>query len=291
MWERPLVQQPEQSDISAYLDYLALERAYSPNTIQAYTHDILEYLDFIAPFPLEEPARRIVNQYLRFLREKKNQTTTVIRKISTLKGLYTWLIKEKHCQENPFHFIDLPKRGRPLPKVLSVQEVERLFSLSEVTFTEKVAIELLYACGLRVSELVSLTREQISFEVGYIRCFGKGGKERLVPLSEVTLALLQSYCETEVPSQGVSQPLFRRPNGKPCTRIDIWRLMNRLSTVLGKPLSPHTLRHSFATHLLENGADLRIVQELLGHQDISTTQIYTHISRRHLRDSYKNVFS
>jgi integrase/recombinase XerD len=231
----------------------------------------------------------MVNGYLRMLRDKGNVTTTVIRKISSVKGFYNWLVLENQVEENPFAFIELPRRAKSLPKVLSVSEVESLLDTPDLTLSEKLSLELLYACGLRVTELINLTPASISLEVGYVRCLGKGGKERLIPIGDVTVQWLKAYLsETALPFE---EPLLRRSDGTPYTRIDIWRLMKRLGEALGKSISPHTLRHSFATHLLENGADLRVVQELLGHSDIATTQIYTQISRRHIRSAYRKVFS
>ena len=281
----------EVEDLSHYLDYMALERGYAENTLQAYERDILEYLAFLNTQPPETLSRRLVNTYMRELRNKGNVTTTIIRKISSMKGFYNWLIQNNRVQENPFEFLDLPKRMKTLPKVLSVSEVQRLLDSTDLGLNEKVALELLYACGLRVSELITLQIQQVSLDVGYVRCIGKGGKERLIPLGEITVALLERFlqlCRKNVPP---NSPLLSRENGKAYSRFDIWRLMKQLGQQLGKNISPHTLRHSFATHLLENGADLRVVQELLGHSDISTTQIYTQISRRHIRSAYKSVFS
>jgi integrase/recombinase XerD len=278
-------------DLSDYLDYMALERGYAANTLEAYERDVLEYLTFLKIQPSEAFSRRLVNTYLRELRNKGNVTTTIIRKISSLKGFYNWLIQNNRLQENPFEFLDLPKRMKTLPKVLSVGEVQQLLDCPDLSLNEKVALELLYACGLRVSELTTLLIHQVSLDVGYVRCIGKGGKERLIPLGEITMALIQGFLLVSRKNAPSDAPLLCREDGKPYTRFDIWRLMKQMGQRLGKTISPHTLRHSFATHLLENGADLRVVQELLGHSDISTTQIYTQISRRHIRSAYKSVFS
>lgn len=278
--------------VSLYLDYLALERGYSPNTQAAYSRDILEFLDFQDSQPPDTPPRRLVNGYIRFLRDKGNATTTIIRKISSIKGFFNWLQQENEAQQNPFAFLDLPRRMKPLPKALTISEVEQLLDSPELSLAEKVALELLYACGLRVSELVNLTPNTVSIEAGYVRCLGKGGKERLIPVGDVTRHWLKVYLtHPDTPPLSPEAPMLRRPDGKPFTRFDICRLVKRISQSLGKPVSPHTLRHSFATHLLENGADLRVVQELLGHSDISTTQIYTQVSRRHIRSAYRRAFS
>ncbi len=277
------------SSLSHYLEYLELERGYSSHTLQAYERDILEYLDYLDTQPDDKVLRRIVNGYLRYLREKGNATTTIIRKISSLKGFYGWQVMQRTIMENPFEFLDLPKKMRVLPKVLTVQDVQKLLASPDLDMSQKTALELLYACGLRVSELVGLTMNDISLEGGYVRCVGKGGKERLIPIGEVTLEVLRHYIDQlSLPIEGA---FLRRADGKPYTRMDMWRLMKALGGQLGKAISPHTLRHSFATHLLENGADLRVVQELLGHSDISTTQIYTQVSKRHMRSAYHKAFS
>jgi len=277
--------------LANYIEFLEVERGYSHHTCQAYERDILEYLEFRTSKPQDLPVRRVINGYIGFLREKGNITSTIVRKVSSQKGFYNWLSTHNQNQENPFAFIDLPRKAKHLPKVLSVREMEQLLNSTEIELYEKVAIELLYACGLRVSELVGLKWENISLESGYVRCIGKGGKERIIPIGEVTVRLVESYFNQERArrKKGVS-PFLLREDGKAINRYDVWRLMKMMGKKLGKSISPHTLRHTFATHLLENGADLRVVQELLGHSDISTTQIYTHVSRRHIRETYKNIF-
>jgi integrase/recombinase XerD len=279
------------SVISEYLDYLSLERGYAENTLEAYQRDLLEYQDFLDDAEEGKAPRRLVTQFLRHLREKGNATSTIIRKISSIKGLYKWLIQEERLTENPFEFLDLPQRMKSLPKILSVSDVETILRTPDLSLSEKVAIELLYACGLRVTELVMLDMSNVSVDSGYVRCIGKGGKERLIPMGDVTMALLQEY-RSERRSDNASEDRFLiQENGEPYTRIEIWKLIKRLGARIGKAISPHTLRHSFATHLLENGADLRVVQELLGHSDISTTQIYTQVSRRHIRKAYQSAFN
>lgn len=281
-----------QHEVSRYLEYLELERGYSCNTVQAYQRDILEYLVFWADNCDQDiRARRLINSYLRYLRQKGNATSTIIRKISSNKRFYDWLIAEELGKENPFAFIDLPRRIKSLPRVLSVGEVERLLNSRELSYSEKIILELLYACGLRVSELITLKISDVSFSGGYIRCTGKGNKERLIPLGDITIEIISCYSRLNQQKEMLlSEPLLVREDRKPFKRIDIWRMLKEVSSFLGKSVSPHTLRHSFATHLLENGADLRVVQELLGHSDISTTQIYTQVSRKHIRESYKRAF-
>lgn len=277
-------------NLSAYLDFLAVERGYSDHTLAAYQRDILAFLNHTQVEDAQvSVSRREANAYLRHLRQQGNATSTIIRKVSSLKGFYNWLIREERASENPFAFLDLPRRGKSLPKTLTVREVEKLLSAPDLSLAHKVAIELLYACGLRVTELVTLSAEQVSLAGGYLRCLGKGNKERMIPMGDVTRDLLAVYLD-QVQRQP-DQPLLVQPDGRVFSRYDIWRLLKALGETLGKSISPHTLRHSFATHLLENGADLRVVQELLGHSDISTTQIYTQISRGHMKHAYHSVFS
>ncbi len=278
-------------EVSQYLEYLELERGYSANTLKAYEHDILEYLTFLETQPELLTSRRMVNGYLRLLRENGNVTTTVIRKISSIKGFYGWLSQQNQAVENPFEFLDLPRRTKALPKILSVSEVQQILESPNLSLAEKVSLELLYACGLRVSELITLTQEQVFLDAGYLRCIGKGGKERLIPMGNITTALIASYLDCFSESSSKNAVLLYRQDQKPFTRFDIWRLLKAVGEGIGKPsISPHTLRHSFATHLLENGADLRVVQELLGHSDISTTQIYTQVSKKHIRNAYQRAF-
>jgi integrase/recombinase XerD len=187
--------------------------------------------------------------------------------------------------------LELPKRRKTLPKVLTVSEVSRLLSHESLGLQDKVIIELLYACGLRVSELVGLQVKCIDLGGGYLRVLGKGGKERLIPLSEVSAAIVRQYL-SETGLSGEDSLLVRLDAlfKEPLNRREVWKRVRTMSGLIGREVSPHTFRHSFATHLLENGADLRVVQELLGHSDISTTQIYTQVSKRHVKMAHRQVF-
>jgi integrase/recombinase XerD len=216
-----------------------------------------------------------------------------LRKISSIKGFYEYLQVRGLAQENPLALLELPKRRKTLPKVLSVAEVSRLLNCETLGRQDKVIVELLYACGLRVSELAGLRVKAIELSGGYIRVLGKGGKERLIPLGEVSTAIVRQYL-MDTGLKG-NDPLLAsmRSEGlpkEPINRREIWQRVKGMQGILGRDVSPHTFRHSFATHLLENGADLRVVQELLGHSDISTTQIYTQISKRHVKQMHQNVF-
>jgi integrase/recombinase XerD len=282
--------------LSEYLNHLAQERGYSPNTLEAYERDILEFLNYhdSQNAKLYHITRREVNRYLAELRARQNATASILRKISSIKGFYGWLQAKGMLTENPLSLLELPKRRKTLPKVLTVGEVSRLLSSDSLSLQDKVIVELLYACGLRVSELVGLQVKGIDISGGYIRVLGKGGKERLIPLGDVSVMVIKKYlAETGLKGDDPllihlerQVPLFKSP----LNRREIWKRVRDMKRVIGRDVSPHTFRHSFATHLLENGADLRVVQELLGHSDISTTQIYTQISKRHVKSAHRNVF-
>ncbi len=281
--------------LSEYLNHLSQERGYSPNTLEAYERDILEFLTYQETVKANMVLmnRRDMNRYLAELRNRSNATTSILRKISSIKGFYEYLQVKGMLRENPLALLELPKRRKSLPKVLSVTEVSRLLSSNTLSAQDKVIVELLYACGLRVSELVSLNVKAIDIGGGYIRVFGKGGKERLIPLGEVSVLVVRRYLD-DTGLKG-EDPLLVNLEGhgllkEPINRREVWQRVRNMRGIIGRDVSPHTFRHSFATHLLENGADLRVVQELLGHSDISTTQIYTQISKRHVKQVHRNVF-
>ncbi len=282
--------------LSEYLMHLSSERGYSPNTLAAYERDVLEFLTFNESRKknLLVISRRDVNTFLGALRARQNATTTILRKISSLKGFYDWMQSRGIVEDNPLLLLDLPKRRKTLPRVLSVSEMTALLNSPQLSLQDKVIVELLYACGLRVSELVNLPVKAIDQNGAFLRVIGKGDKERLVPLGDVSLAVVVHYL-AETGLSGDNVLLWRGTGqassvGIPLTRRDVWQRVKNLAAIIGRDVSPHTFRHSFATHLLENGADLRVVQELLGHSDISTTQIYTQISRRHIQAAHRRVF-
>lgn len=281
--------------LSEYLNHLSQERGYAANTLEAYERDILEFLNYHEPTrpQMVQINRRDVNRYLAELRNRRNATTSILRKISSIKGFYEYLQVKGMLRENPLALLELPKRRKTLPKVLSVAEVSRLLSHDTLTSQDKVIVELLYACGLRVSELVGLNVKAIDMGGGYIRVIGKGGKERLIPLGDVSVTVVRKYL-SDTGLRG-EDPLLVNLEGQgllkaPINRREVWQRVRNMRNIIGRDVSPHTFRHSFATHLLENGADLRVVQELLGHSDISTTQIYTQISKRHVKQVHRNVF-
>ena len=296
--------------LSAYLDSLTTERGYSEHTVSAYRCDILQFLDYwdeqtdsaeqddsIAS--IKTPSRQDISGYLAQLRRQGLSTSTVVRKLSALRGFWDWMQNEQgflpnsqESKQNPFALLERPRRAKPLPKVLSTVEVERLFAHLKDDPDTRLLVELLYACGLRVSELIRLTVSAVDCQAGYLRCLGKGQKERLVPLPPHTIELINDHIVRHQLNN--SAPLVFEMSGntqKPVNRRWVWGKLQELGQALGRPLHPHMLRHSFATHLLENGADLRIVQELLGHSTIGTTQIYTHVSKQRARSVHQLVFS
>lgn len=282
--------------LSEYLEHLSNERGYAANTLEAYQRDILDFLAFqeARKVKLYQINRREVNHYLAELRSRQQATSSILRKVSSIKGFYEWMQGRGILRENPLSLLDLPKRRKTLPRVLTVGEVSRLLSHPDLSIQDKVMVELLYACGLRVSELVGLSAQAIDLGGGYLRVMGKGGKERLIPLGDVSAAVIRRYLQDVRLSP--EMPLLMHLDGqgalfpRALNRREIWQRVRDLGGLLGRPVSPHTFRHSFATHLLENGADLRVVQELLGHSDIATTQIYTQVSKRHAKLAHRHVF-
>ena len=280
--------------IDGFLTYLELERGLSPTTRSSYRQDLGLFEAFLK-------ARRIggltrvrplhVREFLQSLRATRSPAT-VARKLAAVKGLFRFLEGRQVITRSPTAFIETPRLWRRLPQTLNVEEVERLLhsvKAEGLGLRDLAMLELLYGAGLRVSELVSLDLVHCNFEAGFIRCLGKGNKERIVPLGRQAAAALARYLKTVRPRLLARRPdaqaLFVNRRGGRLTRQRVWQVLRRYADagLLGKRISPHTLRHSFATHLLERGADLRIVQELLGHANISTTQRYTHVDRSRLK--------
>lgn len=283
--------------LSEYLEYLEVEKGLSQNTLDAYRRDLSAFIDFCASLGAEELTqiqRNNLNSYILDLREKKYSATSVTRKIASLRGFYKWLCANEICVQNPTLTLEQPKIPKKLPKVMTISEIENILR-EDLTKTQKLIVELLYGCGLRVSELVGLKTNSIDLNASYLRCSGKGSKERLVPLGSKAKTALMDYFEHRdflVKKHNFdTKNLFITDSGRFLTRQDVYNFIHEQGKKINKNISPHTLRHSFATHLLENGADLRIVQELLGHSDVSTTQLYTHISKKRLKEVYFSINS
>lgn len=286
---------PDQSKqvVDNFLDALWMERGLSDNTLGAYRSDLYKFSSWLQTRQVEL-LNTESNDILAYLSLAENASArTVARRLSSLRRLYEYLLRENRIKQNPVSNIDAPRLGRSLPKSLTEDEVEALLNAPDTEdvlgVRDKSMLEVLYATGLRVSELVGLTVQQINLRQGVIRVTGKGNKERLVPLGEEATQWLERYISVsrnEILNSKMSDALFPSKRGKAMTRQTFWYMIKRYAVVAGitKDLSPHVLRHAFATHLINHGADLRVVQMLLGHSDISTTQIYTHVARERLKD-------
>lgn len=286
--------------IQGYLQYLRIEQGLAVNTIQSYKRDLNKFCHYLGENKVssfDTVKKSDIQAYLTLLNQEKLATSSISRMISALRQFHKYLVQEKVIMQNPMDDLKLPKKKQGLPKSLSMAEVEQLLNAPDTKtvlgLRDRAILEVLYATGLRVTELVTLTLTELHLDLGFIQTIGKGDKERIVPLGEEATFWIQEYLTTSRPtlSRGrVNSPyLFLNFHGKGFSRQGIWKNLKNLvrETGINKNVSPHMLRHSFATHILENGADLRIVQELLGHSDISTTQIYTHISKERMVESYR----
>ena len=291
-------------EIRSFLNHLLIEKGFSENTINAYRNDLNQLADFV-----EETAvgkgytpdwssvdRNLLISYILDLKERNYAPATVARKVAAVKSLFDFLVAEGIIKSDPTENLSSPKVGKSLPKPLSAAEVELLLAaparLSTPEAKRDVAmIELLYACGMRVSELISLNMGDVNVEAGFVRCLGKGSKERIIPVHQEAIRFVKEYiveARTKLLRDKDEQALFLNRRGERLTRQGFWLILKTYAKEAGikKPVTPHTLRHSFATHVLSGGADLRAVQELLGHANISTTQIYTHLTSEHIRRTY-----
>jgi integrase/recombinase XerD len=288
------MQKADEKWIEAFLDTLWAERGLSENTLSSYRYDLTRLAEHLqaADRDLLQAGREDILQYLANQVQAGRSPRSISRYLSGFRQFYQWLLREGRLQKDPTALIESPRLGRGLPKALSEQQVEALLEApdpaSPVGLRDRTMLELMYATGLRVSELVQLELGSLGINQGVVRVVGKGGKERLVPLGEESLAWLQRYLGTARPAlmkKGACPQLFVTNRRKGMTRQAFWHAIRKYAVVAGirQPVSPHMLRHSFATHLLNHGADLRVVQLLLGHSDLSTTQIYTHIAREGLK--------
>jgi integrase/recombinase XerD len=281
--------------IDRFLEALWLEKGLSVHTRAAYRSDLALFNGWLSErsVALQDAGRDVVLDHLAWRMNEGYKARSTARLLSGLRGFYRYLLREQLIAVDPTLQVDLPQLGRPLPKSLSEADVEALLAAPElddpIGMRDRAMLEVLYACGLRVSELISLTFEQVNLRQGVLRVFGKGSKERLVPLGEEAINWIERYCKETRPFLLDGRPsdvLFPSLRGEQMTRQTFWHRIKHQAKVAGisKSLSPHTLRHAFATHLLNHGADLRVVQMLLGHSDLSTTQIYTHIARARLQE-------
>ena len=285
--------------LDSFLNALAVEKGLAAHTLEAYSHDLNLLADFLAAQGVgswEESRSHHLRTYFHWLKERGLGPSSVARNMVAVRQFYRFLEKEKVIQENPVPTVISRSRARKLPQVLGQEEVRRLLAQPDPStllgFRDQAMIELLYATGIRVSELVSLPTHQVNLEADYLVVRGKGAKVRMVPFGQWAKEKLVQYLEGIRPGllrRRESAFLFLTRSGRPLTRQGFWKLIRGYALAAGieKRVSPHTLRHSFATHLLEGGADLRSVQSMLGHSDISTTQIYTHLNRTHLKEAHR----
>lgn len=299
--KREITPLPEPFDAlqDQFYRYLITEKRLSENSVSAYIADIHGFLSFISQnniTRLERVDIGVIHRYLEKSRKDRISHRTNARRISALKTFFVFLLQEKTVTFNPFHAVDLPKSGRTLPKALTIEEVNRLLAAPAVSTPvnqrNRAMLYLLYSTGLRVTELVQLPFRACNISSGFVRVMGKGGKERLVPFGEAAKKQLENYianARSHILGGKRSNALFVTNRGSAMTRLRFWQILRETATAAGisKNISPHMLRHSFATHLLAHGADLRAVQLMLGHSDITTTQIYTHIDQDRLKDIHK----
>ncbi|OLS36037.1 site-specific tyrosine recombinase XerD [Alkalihalophilus pseudofirmus] len=287
-----------QKDVSEFLHYIQIERGLAENTIQSYRRDLLNYAKFLQNVidiqTFKDVTRHMIVDYLFFLKEQGRAEATIARTIASIRAFHQFLLREKLSEQDPSVHLDIPKASKRLPKVLSLEEVEALLTISgqdHLSIRNRAMMETLYATGMRVSELINLKLTDTHLSMGFVRCIGKGNKERIIPLGQQATKALQLYLEqarSTMLKKNRHEYVFVNHYGRPLTRQGFWKIVKKLAEAakIEKALTPHTLRHSFATHLLENGADLRAVQEMLGHVDISTTQIYTHVTKTRMKDVY-----
>lgn len=281
-----------------YLHYLKAERGLSDNTVSSYGMDLQQFIGYLKEQEIDnlnDVDKQVIIDYLDYLMKKGKANSSIVRCVTSLRKFFQTMKQDGIIDENPMLTIETPKSEKHLPEVLSTEEVEMLLNAPDVTQTlglrNRAILELMYATGLRVSEVVNLRLEDLHLDVGIIQTIGKGRKERIVPIGDEAITWINNYlrdARPELCKTRRSPFLFVNFHGERLTRQGVWKnLKNEVRKAgITKNVTPHTLRHSFATHILENGADLRIVQELLGHSDISTTQIYTHISKKRLSEIY-----
>jgi len=285
--------------IQEYIYYLNVERGLSENTLSSYKRDLSFFKQFLTQDQDIESWPRVhrnhVMKYLLHLKEKGRAPSTVTRNLAAIRSFFQFLLQEGSLTEDPSTDLESPKQDKKLPEILTTTEVDKLLKQPNLTDVkgkrDKAMLELIYATGMRVTELISLNVEHVDIKNGYILCRGKGDKERIVPLGKIAIYCISDYLAKSRPllRKSMTEPaLFLNHHGRRLTRQGFWKILKKYAEKIGidKRITPHTLRHSFATHLLENGADLRSVQEMLGHSDISTTQIYTQLTRKRLKDVY-----
>ncbi|MEW9049755.1 MAG: site-specific tyrosine recombinase XerD [Neobacillus sp.] len=289
-----------EDNLKDFMHFMLVEKGLAKNTLLSYERDLKSYMRYLKTVESVESLNNVqrvhIVHFLGFLKEQGKSAKTLARHVASVRAFHQFLLRDKAANQDPTVHIETPKLERSLPKVLSLQEVEKLLETpnkqGHFGLRDKAMLELLYATGIRVSELINIDLENVHLTMGFVRVIGKGDKERIVPVGRTASEAIQAYLNNGRPhfisKKYRSNALFLNNLGNRLTRQGFWKILKKLTQEAGiiKELTPHTLRHSFATHLLENGADLRAVQEMLGHADISTTQIYTHVTKTRLKDVY-----
>jgi integrase/recombinase XerD len=285
--------------IDSFLNYLSVERGLSNNTIISYREDLNSYTDFMIRQRIDTLSRIVKNDIINFMLNQKDKgisANSIARRLAAIRMFHRFLARERILKGDPTVLIDSPKLWKKIPETLSLNEVDCLIAQPDIRdkqgIRDKAILETLYATGMRVSEAVNLKIDNVNLDIGFLRCIGKGNKERVIPLGKKAIASLKRYLDVSRPhilKNKESGFLFLNRFGKKISRQSFWKIIKKYAKQarIKKPIKPHTLRHSFATHLLERGADLRSVQEMLGHSNISTTQIYTHINKDRLKTIHK----
>lgn len=285
--------------IDTFLNYLAVERGLSNNTIMSYQKDLNFYLDFLNQRHIDALSKITKNNITNFMLAQKDKgisTNSIARRLAAIRMFHRFLTREKILKSDPSNLIDSPKLWKKIPDTLSLNEIDVLLAQPDIRdkqgTRDKAILETLYATGMRVSEAVNLKVDNVNLDIGFLRCIGKGNKERIIPIGKKAISSIKRYLEVSRPhllKKSISEFLFLNRFGKRISRQSLWKIIKRYAKCakIKTPIKPHTLRHSFATHLLERGADLRSVQEMLGHANISTTQVYTHINKDRLKTIHR----
>lgn len=285
--------------VEAFLNYLSVERGLALNTIVSYRRDINSYIDFLSSMRIEnlsKTAKNDITNFMLYQKDRNVSANSIARRLAAIKSFYRFLLRERILKADPSSLIDSPKLWRKIPETLSTNEIEALLSQPNIKdmrgIRDKAILETLYATGMRVSEAAGLKIDNVNLDIGFVRCLGKGNKERVIPIGSKAITSLKRYLAVSRPRQLKNRQnnhLFLNRFGRKISRQSLWKIIKNYArqAKIKKAIKPHLLRHSFATHLLERGADLRSVQEMLGHANISTTQIYTHISKQRLKTIHK----
>lgn len=288
-------------ELKMFIQYISLERGLSANTKESYSHDLTKYAEFLTGCDIDRfslAKTQNISDFLLFLNEIGLMASSRSRYLSAIKGLHRFLLANKFADNDVSETIELPKSGRKLPDTLTIPQIDKIIEQPDTGkaagIRDRAMLEMLYACGLRVSELLNVRQRDILFEAGIVRVFGKGSKERIVPIGGSAIDWIQKYQvqvrHTFMKNKDTDDILFLNQRGSQLSRMGLWKIVDKYAAMadIGVKVHPHTFRHSFATHLIEGGADLRAVQEMLGHSDISTTQIYTHLDSDYIREVHRS---